>query len=151
MPALKLIDSMRSHHERLFAMCGRLESIADSLPNEVNRQECLVVARDVYPVVKEAHDFEEQELFPHLQTSVATDPLNDSLERLRFEHWEDEAFAEEISEVLGRIGRGGSLAEAEKLSWMLRGFFEGARRHIAFEVEHLLPILYAQIPKASLN
>ena len=29
----------------------------------------------------------------------------------------------------------------EALSYMLRGFFEGLRRHIAFEVEHLMPIL----------
>ena len=119
------------------------------LPNDVDRQECLVVSRAVYPIVKRTHDFEERELFPYLRTTVRFGNLNDSLDRLRFEHWEDEAYAEEICDVLGRIGRGGSLAQADKLSWMLRGFFEGARRHIAFESEH--PILPFRIEDVEMN
>lgn len=100
-----------------------------------------MLARDIYPAVKEAHDFEESELFPHLERHAGTRALLEGLERLRFEHWEDEAYAEEISDTLGRIGRDGPVTDAEKISWMLRGFFDGVRRHIAFENEHLMPIL----------
>lgn len=30
---------------------------------------------------------------------------------------------------------------AEAIGFMLRGFFEGLRRHIAFEREHVLPMI----------
>ena len=40
-------------------------------------------------------------------------------------------------EELATVGVG----NIDKLSYMLRGFFEGLRRHIAFEKEHLVPLL----------
>jgi len=63
------------------------------------------------------------------------------LERLRYEHWEDESFAEEICDELKLLVNNPNKAVIDKLSYMLRGFFEGMRRHIAFEVEYLLPEL----------
>ncbi len=140
-PEQWIAEQTQAHHRKQQRMCSRLEAIADGLPLKVDRQECLVLARDIYPTVKAAHDFEENVLFPHLRKSSKAASLNDGLERLRFEHWEDEAYAEEISEALGRIGRGGAVTDAEKISWMLRGFFDGVRRHMAFEAEHLLPML----------
>ncbi|MGI9356252.1 MAG: hemerythrin domain-containing protein [Rhizobiaceae bacterium] len=152
MPGSRILEQTLSHHCKQHSLCVRLEAIADGLPRKIDRQECLMLARDIYPAIKEAHDFEESELFPYLQRYAATDELLDGLERLRFEHWEDEAYAEEISEALGRIGRGGPVRDAEKISWMLRGFFDGVRRHIAFETDHLLPILKSlpgtKIPRA---
>ena len=141
MPEKWIVEQTQSHHRRQQSMCSRLETIADGLPLKIDRQECLVLARDIYPTVKAAHSFEENVLFPHLQRHSETTALEEGLERLRFEHWEDEAYAEEISDTLGRIGRGGPVIDAEKISWMLRGFFDGVRRHMAFEAEHLLPML----------
>lgn len=138
---MQLIEETLTHHRKQKALCARLEAVADGLPLKIDRQECLMLARDIYPAVKAAHQFEEQQLFPRLQRDSQVGDLSEALERLRFEHWEDEAYAEDISEALGRIGRGGSVSDAEKISWMLRGFFDGIRRHIAYESEHLLPIL----------
>jgi hemerythrin-like domain-containing protein len=134
----KLIE----HHAILLHLCNRLETIADTLPNIPNVQECLVLCRDIFPIVKKAHDFEEKVLFPIIQdakTDNVTIDLN--LERLCYEHWEDESFAEEISEVFRSYIDQPQLTDADKLSYMLRGFFEGIRRHIAFETEYLLPLL----------
>lgn len=122
-------------------MCCRLECLADNLPNQIDSQECLWLARELYPSIKKAHEFEENVVFPILLKNTRTCNLGDSIERLRFEHWEDEAFAEDISELLRRLGRGENSVDTEQLSWMLRGFFEGARRHIAFEKEYLEPLL----------
>jgi hemerythrin-like domain-containing protein len=77
-------------------------------------------------------------LFPQLQSSPdATEALAPTLERLKFEHCEDECFAEELTDALLKLGSG-ERVNMEAVGYMLRGFFEGIRRHIAFEREHLL-------------
>ncbi len=67
--------------------------------------------------------------------------LASTLERLRYEHWEDESFAEEVTEALMSFVTEPQHRNTDKLAYMLRGFFEGLRRHIAFEREHLIPML----------
>lgn len=145
MPFSEVSRELSRCHQAQAALCDLLESIADDLPEDptaVDRQRCLSAARQIFPTVKKAHDFEEQRLFPLLLSlHDESDSLNKSLERLRFEHWEDESYAEEVTEGLIEFGRGESTADSERLGYMLRGFFEGLRRHMAFETEHLLPLL----------
>lgn len=64
-----------------------------------------------------------------------------ALERLRFEHYADLCFAEEIHDGLLAFGRGEDLMTADAIGYMLRGFFESVRRHVAFEKEILVPLL----------
>ena len=63
-----------------------------------------------------------------------------TVRRLKAEHVEDECAAQDITDVLLDVGRGGAVENPEALGFMLRAFFEGQRRHIAFEREHMLPI-----------
>lgn len=129
-------------HQAQLQLCERLEQMADRLPNDINPQECLSLSRLIFPVLKRAHEFEEENLFPALlNNGTNREQMEQSLERLKFEHWEDESFAEEISTSLIAYVRQPERQDAEPLSYMLRGFIEGVRRHIAFEVEHLLPQL----------
>ena len=138
----RLAEQLSTHHDRQRDLCTSLEDIADSLPGTANRQACLVISRLIYPTVKAAHVFEEQELFPYLQNRAEPQSaLEASLERLRFEHWEDESFAEELSECLRNFAAGDRADLADTLSYMIRGFFEGLKRHMAFEKEHLLPLV----------
>lgn len=130
------------YHQAQLDMCRRLERIADNLPLAMDSQAFLQLSRTVYPVVKSAHEFEEQSLFPLLEHKMAhEDRLLQSIERLKFEHWEDESFAEEIGDGLLIYVTDPDRQNPEALSYMLRGFFEGLRRHIAFEAEHVLPLL----------
>ena len=160
-------------------LCAALEAIADALPDNLDTQHTLHVARLIGPTIRRAHAFEEKTVFPLLEAHFATRPeLATTLERLHFEHWEDESFAEELAEKLvdavmrvasrrrgerpkagpaarlaaiGPVGSAGAPdpcgqraepdPQAEALGYMLRGFFEGLRRHIAFEEEHLVPLL----------
>jgi hypothetical protein len=71
---------------------------------------------------------------------LADDKIETTLNRLRFEHCEDECFAEELTEALNALGTGNPDVNIEAIGYMLRGFFEAMRRHIAFESEMLLPI-----------
>lgn len=127
----------RAHGEQL-ALCRELEEIADSLPTTINRQKCIYAAKALGPLIKGIHHYEETVLFPTLQASPdATEALGPTLERLKFEHCEDECFAEELTDALLKLGSG-ERVNMEAVGYMLRGFFEGIRRHIAFEREHLL-------------
>lgn len=136
-----LLAVLRAHHANKLHLCDELEAIADSLPDRVNPQACLVVARRVVTAICDAHDFEDTVLWPLLRRRWPDDDrLEATLSRLHLEHLEDESYAEELAGVLTDwamcVG-----TRAEATGYMLRGFFGAVRRHIAFEREHLVPLL----------
>ncbi|MBB4954074.1 hemerythrin-like domain-containing protein [Agrobacterium vitis] len=134
----------RAHTEQL-ALCAQLEDIADSLPANVDPQKCLYAARALNPLIKGVHNYEEKILFPWLENISDIQPaLRETLNRLKFEHCEDACFAEELTDTLLRLGSGETV-NMEATGYMLRGFFEALRRHIAFEREHILSNLQARV------
>lgn len=136
-------------HARQMSLCDDLETIADGLPGNVNRQLCLHLARAVCPTVAAAHEVEERLLFPAVKTLSATLPdIETMIERLRWEHFEDMCFAEELHDALLAIGRGEPTMTPEAAGYMLRGFFESVRRHVAFEREMLSPLMELALRKA---
>lgn len=129
-------------HRLQLALCDELEAVADSLPRDIDQQRCLTLARAICPTVARAHLLEENILFPALHRRWSNVPgLAETLERLRFEHYEDMCFAEEVHDALLSVGRGEPTPSAAAIGYMLRGFFEAVRRHIAFESELLVPLL----------
>lgn len=134
----KFID----YQDSQLTMCLELEAIADSLPNIFDKDVWLTTAHSVFLLLAKAHSFEELELFPILlQQQGAALRLGEVLKRLESEHHNDEDYAENVAQVIGNYVRHDDHSKAEGLSWMLRGFFENIRRHIAFEREHILPLL----------
>ncbi len=118
------------------SLCDALEQIADSLPDAVDRKVCLHAARVLPTLMERAHRYEEEVLFVALDQPGLTpfDP-HPTLLRLKTEHAGDECFAEELSEVLLSYAEGRPTHSAEATGYMLRGFFEALRRHIAIEEE----------------
>lgn len=137
-PSLPL---MLMAQDEQFALCRELEDIADSLPASINRQKCIYAAQGLNTLIKHAHTYEEKVFFRWLEENIRMDgALEATITRLKFEHCEDECYAEELSDVLLKLGRGDAV-NVEATGYMLRGFFESRRRHIAFEREHLLRYL----------
>jgi hemerythrin-like domain-containing protein len=135
------IAALRKAHKDQLLLCDRLEEIADSLPDGINRQKCMYAARALGPMIRGVHRFEEDIVFPMIAERLSSDDtIKVTLDRLRFEHCEDECFAEELTEALHALGIGDQKVNIEAVGYMLRGFFEAMRRHIAFESEMLLPI-----------
>jgi hypothetical protein len=130
------LDRFERVWQEQLVLCDRLEAIADSLPDNIDRQGCIHTARALGPLISRAHKLEEEELFPVLEGAgfLPIDP-KPSLERLKLEHAGDECFAEELTEVLLSYGSGDPTHGAEATGYMLRGFFEALRRHIAHERE----------------
>lgn len=135
-----LCAGIEHRHLAKLQICDVMETIADSLPRSVSRSACLWVASALLPALREAQSYEETMVFP----AFAREPGRlDSVRRLRAEHVEDAALAEELTEALLSIGHGADIENPEALGYMLRTFFETMRRHIAFEREHVLPLVDA--------
>ena len=135
-------ERLVAHHRALLDLCRRLERIADSLPDEVTPAECLAASRTVFATVKRAHQYEEETLFPLFREINSKNPqMAMTIERLQFEQGEDESYAEEVAEGLKRFATEENSRNPDTLAYMLRGFFEGMRRHVAFETDHLMPLL----------
>ena len=127
---------MKQAHVRMLALCHMLEGIADDLPSRVDRFQCLAVAADLLPVLRECHRFEEEIVFPAFARIQGGEEI---VARLKLEHLEDDCAAADLGEVLLAHGHGRPIENPEALGYMLRALFESMRRHIAFERDHVLP------------
>jgi hypothetical protein len=130
-----------AHHTKL-ERCDRMEGIADALPS-VDRMQCLQVANELVPLPRAAHRYEEDQVFPVFERTGGHELMARlaSVRRLKAEHIEDEGAAQDLTELLLEIGHGRAIANPEALGFMLRAFFDTLRRHIAFEREHVVPIV----------
>nr|WP_256478390.1 hemerythrin domain-containing protein [Notoacmeibacter sp. MSK16QG-6] len=135
------------HQIRLLELlCDNLELVADELAGEANRQACLHIARALPAAIADAHRFEETHVFP-LWKTVSPDQ-EQTMARLWLEHVADKSYADELAEALRDHVAGRGRLDTEALGYMLRGFFEGLRRHIAFERDHVVPILRQEMRAA---
>jgi len=129
----------RAHCEKL-RLCEALEELADSLPGQVDPLKCIGIASTLVPLLRSVHQYEEEIIYPAYEAAVGSSAGQTS-SRLRAEHLEDQCFADEVTEVLMAIGHGKAIENAEVVGFMLRGLFETIRRHVAFESEHILPLI----------
>lgn len=133
----KSIAWWKEAHRLQLALCDDLEAIADSLPSRIVNQDCLFAAKSLGRLIRDVHAYEEKTLFPALgQVFQESDEFALAVDRLTFEHLADECYADDIAEKLFHVGTGGRDVNMEALGYMLRGFFEALRRHIAFERDH---------------
>lgn len=136
-----VVDAFERAYGEKLHFCDMLEEIADTLPDGVDRLKCLTVANALSPLLAGIHQFEEEVLFPTYSARCGGVDCATSIRRLSSEHVADECFADELTEALLAIGHGAPVDNPETLGFMLRGFFESVRRHVAFEREHLLPAI----------
>lgn len=144
MPQTAILAEFETCQSDQLALCNELEAIADGLPDAIDREACLHAARAVLNVLARSRIFEEERLFPTLATlgtRPSPSPLDETLEHLRFEHLSDACYAEEVYEALMSFGRGAPSLPPSAAGYMLRGFFEGLRRHLTFEKAFVLPLL----------
>lgn len=133
-PEVLFPAELQRSFDRQIKLCDDLEAVADSLPSRTDRQFCLHLARQIGPVLRDAHAVEERYLFPTILIGHRGSSL---IERLRWEHMVDESYGEEVQEELLQLGQGAPAMTAEAIGYMLRGFFEGMRRHVFHEIELL--------------
>lgn len=123
------LSVLSSTHDTVSQLCDGLEAVADSLPSNVDRESCRLLAETLTPRLKDAQTLEEEHIFPALRHAGEAD---EALQRLLQEHFEDLCFAEEASESLKSLAQGHA-TNIEAVGYLLRGLFTTLRRHIAFE------------------
>ena len=134
------VDRIVAEHTWQLELCDALEYIADGLPDSIDRR----LVHEVVAILGyglEAHfRAEEQLLFPLLRQRGGGEPsLVAALDQLEMEHVRDEDVSSELLEELTFVAEQGRARNADMLGYMLRGLFEGQRRHIAWENTVVVP------------
>lgn len=134
------IDFLLATHMAQLELCDRLEAIANSLPGNIDAAACHRAAMALRHEVHLHHIDEEEGLFPLLRGHAADDrTIDETIRRLEAEHAADQGFSDELIELLERLARGRRPRDQEAAGYMLRGFFQSFRRHLAFENEVIFP------------
>jgi hemerythrin-like domain-containing protein len=148
------LDVIAHDHDVQAGICDALERIADGLPEDVDRRLCGQVVSFLRYELPIHHLDEEQGLFPLLRESAGIEEdsaVTGILGQLVTEHGKDESAAEELVEFLDALGRGERPANPELLGYMLRGFFEGYRRHVLWENSFIIPAARRLLSEESLD
>ncbi len=146
------LDLIAHDHTLQEQLCDMLEAIADGLPGNIDRRQCREAASALKFDLPLHHRDEEQCLFPPLlERGAATGSLAEVLDQLSQEHAKDESFASEVVESLEALAEGGTARNPDMLGYMLRGFFEGYRRHIHWENTLVLPSARQYLTEADLE
>lgn len=125
-------------HTRILSICEELEQLADGLPTLPTNGSHLRLARRMSSALRDAHALEEQEILPIFASALGDEAVGASIATLTEEHRTDEAFADELCEVLLEWVAGERHHDAATLGYMLRGLFDNLRRHTARERDQLI-------------
>jgi hemerythrin-like domain-containing protein len=136
-----LLSYIEKEHQAERNLCDMLERIADNLleplDTELARSGIVTMRR----CLKRHVLLEEKYLYPVLTKRLCPGDLAENfLLHIRSEHTTDECVAHDTADQLEQALVTGRASNPEMLGYMLRGFFECRRRHIAWEDAIVLPL-----------
>jgi len=135
------IGLIAEEHALQRELCDLLEALADGLPHSFDKAMALIAVSILEGSVPRHMRLEEEALFPMLRERVADDdPLRAALACLEEEHERDSAILDELSDALKTAAEAGAVINPDMLGYMLRGYFDSQRRHIAWEDRVVLPV-----------
>ena len=137
----ELLICIEKEHRAEQHLCDMLEKIADNLldplDTELSRTGIVTMRR----CLKRHVILEETYLYPVIAKRLCPGDLAENLlEHIRVEHLSDESLAHETADQLEKALACGRVENPEMLGYMLRGFFECRRRHIAWEDAIVVPL-----------
>lgn len=146
------LQLMHEEHALHLELCDLLEAIADGLPATFDRA-LATVAIAILPSSLPAHtSFEDDAFFPVLRRRAASNAeLCAALECLGAEHDRDSGALIEVTDALKSAVGAGRVENPEMLGYLLRGFFESHRRHIAWEERVVIPAARAVLTPEDLS
>lgn len=134
------IGLIEEEHALQRELCDLLEALADGLPHNFDKALALIAVSILEGSVPRHMRLEEEALFPRLRLRVGEDdPLNAALACLQEEHDRDGAASVELIDALRTAATDGFASNPNMLGYMLRGYFDSQRRHIAWEDRVVLP------------
>ncbi len=140
------IDFLIHEHARQEWLCDVLETIADGLPGTLECALAAMVAEVLKVDVPLHHQDEEHGLFPLLERRAAPeDNIEPMIRQLNREHLADDTYSTDLIDLLDALAGGQTPINPEMAGYMIRGFFESYRRHIAFENIVIMPLARARL------
>jgi hemerythrin-like domain-containing protein len=145
------LERLRREHALQLELCCALEHIADGLPDSVDRRLIGEVVIVLSQGMSRHFRFEEMVLFPLLRSRARGEAaLVAALDQLEDEHDRDGDMCAELIDQLEILRTAGRVGNPDMLGYMLRGFFEGQRRHIEWENAIVLPAAGRLLDEADL-
>lgn len=121
-------------------LCDLLEALADGLPHNFDKGLAEIAVALLEGSVPSHMQLEETMLFPKLRERITPDdPLHAAMHCLEEEHDRDSALLMEMIDALKTAISDGVSSNANMLGYLLRGYFDSQRRHIAWEDRVVLP------------
>ncbi len=140
------LDILVHEHVRQEWLCDVLETIADGLPGKLECALAATVAKVLRIDVPLHHEDEEEGLFPLLcQRAAPEDNIDAVIRQLCREHLADDTYCDDLIDLLEALADGRPPQNPEMAGYMIRGFFESYRRHIAFENVVVIPLARARL------
>lgn len=149
-----VLDWLGAVQERELKLCAILEAIADELPSPLDRALAGPAVPGLRMVVPRHEVIVRQILFPHLRASwpAGAADLDAMIERFSRANAMDILLAHDCADLLeASMAAGGRVENADMLAYILRGVFEGRRRHIEWEKAVLIPLAQARLKPEGLQ
>jgi hemerythrin-like domain-containing protein len=125
------IEAVTGVHAQILRACDRLESICDSLPHAYNRVDVLEMSEWLEQSFPQLIQQEEGSL---TRITPATEgDWEDAARIWKRHHRTDVSYAGELAEALEEFAQRDEASAVDTLAYMMRGFFEAVRRHVAYE------------------
>lgn len=138
------VRRLEAHHRDLLDLCIRLEDAAGELETAVVQADLQALAESIPALLARTHDFEEQRLFPDFDRNAGSCFAAMMIEQLKAEHRCDRLGARELSLTLKALAGGRCTLALDTIAYMIRGFQECLRRHIAAEKLMIETLLVAE-------
>jgi len=138
-----VLDWLSAVQDRELKLCSLLEDIADELPSPLNHTLAAPAVPGLRVVVPRHEVIVRQVLFPRLRKSWQenSDELDAMIERFSRDNAMDTLLAHDAADLLeASMADGGRVGNVGMLAYVLRGVFEGRRRHIEWEKAVLFPL-----------
>ena len=140
------IGALLADHAVLRTLCDRLEALADGLPGLPPGGERYAAAEALTGLLP-AHQRRESRLLDSLLPLAGRPAVARALlDRIRCQHVADRVHAQDLVAALEEAPGGG---DADALGYMLRCFFDGCRRALAFEELAMLKLGRRRLSEAS--
>ncbi len=131
---------LERENARLWRLCAQMEAMADRLPAAFKAKRTLRLLQLTELSLKRHIALQEQFIFPNIRKTDGR-RIDRLLEHCEYEHASDGGLLVEIMETAIDPGLPGDKARVEPFGCLLRHFFEGKRRHLAWEKQMLEPFM----------
>jgi len=141
MPGRNAIDWLENEHRLQQELCDVLEEIADTLPGPIEPAQVEFATTVLRTSIGRHIAILTHLLFPVLrERALANDEIKTFIGQITADNAADEVLAYDTADQLEAAADKRQAGKPDMLAYMLRGMFEGRRRHIAWEMSVLIPL-----------